>query len=67
MAEEKQNDVEMIIHVGLNKNNNVIVSGPIGDKKMCIDLLSHAILIINGLKPKKSPIIMPSMVPGISN
>lgn len=62
MTEEKKK-FEVILQIGLNKDNNVIVSGPVGNKKMCIDLLTHAIIIINGLTPKKSPIIRPSGMP----
>lgn len=61
-----EQEIKVILQIGMNKDNNVTVSGPIGNKGMCVDLLAHAILIINGMKEEpKSKIIRPGMLPGM--
>ena len=52
--------IKVILQVGINEKNQVTVSGPIQNKRMCVDLLAQAISIVNGLPDKpQSKIIKP--------
>ena len=50
--EAQEPEVKNLFNIGLNKENIVMVSGDLNNKKLCYHLLAEAIKIVTDYQPK---------------